>query len=117
MEKMEYTEMDHLIDKEKNVISIYKKLIADIRKFGPLKIEPKKTSIHLGNRYGFAGVYTRKDYLNLELHLDHKLTNNRVTKVEQASKNRFHHIIKLTNSKEVDNELLGWLKAAYELKK
>ena len=109
--------MDHFIVKEKNVITIYKNLIAKILKFGPLKIEPKKTSIHLGNRYGFAGVYTRKDYLNLELHLDYKLTKSRVTKVEQASKNRFHHTIKLTDAIEVDSQLVGWLKASYTLKK
>ena len=114
---MEYTELDHLKDKEPIVSSIYEKLIAELQKFGQLKIEPKKTSIHLGNRFGFAGVYTRKDYINLEVHLNHKLTGKRISKVEQASTNRFHHAIKLTSVKEVDKELLGWLKEAFELKK
>lgn len=114
---MEYTELDHLIDKEQIVTDIYEKLIAELHKFGQLKIEPKKTSIHLGNRFGFAGVYTRKDYINLEVHLNHKLKSDRVTKVEQASANRFHHTIKLTEPKDIDKELLTWLKEAYELKK
>ena len=114
---MEYTELDHLQDKEPVVTSIYEKLIGELQKFGQLKIEPKKTSIHLGNRFGFAGVYTRKDYINLEVHLNHKLVNNRVSKVEQASPNRYHHTVKLTSPKEVDKELLGWLKEAYDLKK
>ena len=114
---MEYTELDHLKDKEPIVSSIYERLIAELQKFGQLKIEPKKTSIHLGNRFGFAGVYTRKDYINLEVHLNHKLTGKRISKVEQASANRFHHTIKLTSVQEVDKELLGWLKQAYELKK
>lgn len=114
---MGYSELDHLNGKQKVVTDIYEKLIAALHKFGPLKIEPKKTSIHLGNKFGFAGVYTRKDYINLEVHLNHKLTNYRVAKVEQASANRFHHTIKLANPKEIDNELLAWLKEAYELKK
>lgn len=113
---MDYTEKDHLQDKLPVVASIYKKLVAELRKFGPLKIEPKKTSIHLGNRFGFAGVYTRKEYINLEVHLNHRLTNLRVSKVDQASANRFHHTIKLSDPKEVDNELLRWLKEAYDLK-
>jgi len=37
--------------------------------------------------------------------------------VEQASANRFHHTIKLTSEKDIDAELLAWLKQAYELKK
>jgi hypothetical protein len=114
---MEYTELDHLKDKDKIVTVIYEKLIAELQKFGALKIEPKKTSIHLGNRFGFAGVYTRKDYINLEVHLDYKLTSKRVLKVEQASANRFHHTIKLSSPKDIDKELLIWLKKAYELKK
>lgn len=114
---MGYSEIDHLNGKEKVVTDIYDKLIAELHKFGKLKIEPKKTSIHLGNRFGFAGVYARKDYINLEVHLNYKLTNDRVAKVEQASANRFHHTIKLTNPKEIDKELLAWLKKAYELKK
>lgn len=114
---MEFTELDHLEGKEKVVADIYEKLIAELQKFGQLKIEPKKTSIHLGNRFGFVGVYTRKDYINLEVHLNHKLVSKRVSKVEQASANRFHHTIKLTTPKDIDKELLTWLKEAYELKK
>ena len=114
---MEHTELNHLKDKEPVVTDIYERLIAELQKFGPLKIEPKKTSIHLGSRFGFAGVYTRKDYINLEVHLDHKLTSKRVSKVEQASANRYHHTIKLVNPNEIDGELLDWLQNAYDLKK
>ena len=114
---MEYSERDHLKTKEQIVTEIYENLIDQLHKFGQLKIEPKKTSIHLVNRFGFAGVYTRKDYINLEVHLNHKLTSGRVSKVEQASANRFHHTIKLTEPKDIDQELLTWLKEAYELKK
>lgn len=114
---MEYTEHDHLKDKEPIVSEIYTKLIEKLSKFGPIKIEPKKTSIHLGNRFGFAGVYTRKDYINLEVHLNYRLSSDRVSKIEQGSANRFHHTIRLTNPKDIDQELLIWLKEAYDLKK
>ena len=114
---MTYTEIDHLQDKEPEVVKTYHQLIKKLQEFGPIKIEPKKTSIHLGNRFGFAGVYTRKEYINLEVHLNYKLKSPRVTKVEQASANRYHHTIRLNNQKEVDKELLTWLREAYELKK
>jgi hypothetical protein len=114
---MDYSELDHLRDKDPIVAKIYERLITELQKFGQVKIEPKKTSIHLVNRFGFAGVYTRKEYINLEVHLNRKLTSKRVSKVEQASTNRFHHTIRLSDVNAVDKELLTWLREAYDLKK
>ena len=114
---MSYTELYHLKGKESEVVKTYYHLINKLKEFGPIRIEPKKTSIHLANRFGFAGVYTRKKYINLELHLNHRLDNPKVNKVEQASPNRYHHTVRLNNQKEIDKELLSWLREAYELKK
>ena len=111
-----FTEQDHLTGKDPIVPLIYKKLIREVQKFGPVKIEPKKTSIHLINRFGFAGVVPRKNYINLEVHLNHKIKNKRMDKVEQASANRYNHTIMVYSPAEVDEELLGWLKEAYDLK-
>jgi hypothetical protein len=113
---MEASEKLHFDGKDAVVKKIYEKLVLGMKVFGPVKIEPKKTSIHLANRFGFAGVYTRSDYINLEIHLDHKLVSPRVVKVDKASANRFHHTVKLSAEKDVDRELLGWLKEAYQLK-
>ena len=51
---MEYTELSHLEGKEPVVSQIYERLICELQKFGPIKIDPKKTSIHLSNRFGFC---------------------------------------------------------------
>lgn len=113
---MIYTVNHHLQNKEPVVSEIYDKLLDEIKKSGPVKVEPKKTSIHWVNRFAFAGIYVRKNFINLEFHLSRKLVSNRVSKVEQGSVNRFHHTIKLSDAKEIDKELLSWLKEAYELK-
>ena len=109
-------ESDHFKGKDPVVQAIYDRLLKACKKFGPVAIEPKLTSIHLVSRYAFAGVYTRSDYLRLELHLSKPLESKRVVKVEKASANRFHHTIKLSSVKEVDAELIGWLQDAYKLK-
>ena len=106
---MTYNEADHLDGKDKVVARIYEKLLNELNKFGPVRIEPKKTSIHLANRFGFAGVYTRSNYVNLEFHQDKRVQHKRIQKVEQASANRYHHVVKLNGPQEVDKELLGWL--------
>lgn len=114
---MDYTVLDHLNGKEQIVTDLYRKLLDELQNIGPIKIEPQKTSIHLGNRFGFAGIYTRKDYINLEIHLGYKLSHVRVLKVEQSSANRFHHSIRLKSLEDIDQQLISWLREAYELKK
>ncbi len=39
----------------------------------------------------------------------------RVAKVEQVSAHRYHNELKLERPEQVDDELAGWLRAAYEL--
>lgn len=114
---MPYTETDHLKGKDPVVSRMYDALIRQLRHFGPVTIDPNKTSIHLVNRFAFAGVYTRRNYINLVIPLSRMLDSPRVARSEQASANRFHHTVKLALEKDIDAELLSWLKEAYVLKK
>ncbi|MGZ3617616.1 MAG: DUF5655 domain-containing protein [Ktedonobacteraceae bacterium] len=101
--------------KDEIVQAIYTRLLQALHTFGPVQEEPKKTSIHLVHSTGFAGVHPRKSYLYLNLRTDSPIGNPRITKTEQVSKNRFHNELKLTSPDEIDEELLGWLRDAYEL--
>jgi len=103
------------VGKDENVQAIYTRLLEVMRTLGPVKEEPKKTSIHLVRNAGFAGVHPRKSYLYLNLRTDYPIDNPRITKTEQVSKNRFHNELKLNSPDEVDEELIGWLKDAYTL--
>jgi hypothetical protein len=111
-----FSEQDHLQGKDPIVNLIYKKLIKEVQQFGPIKIEPKKASIQLANRFSFCGIFVRKNCLNLEIHMNHKLKSKKFTKVEQVSANRYVHAITVFSPTEVNEELLTWLKEAYELK-
>lgn len=105
----------HFTGKSPAVHEIYDRLMKALRKFGPVVEEPKKTSIHLVHGSALAGVSTRKDALWLNIRLDHKIASPRIDKVEQVSAKRFHNELKLTSPAEVDAELVGWLKEAYDL--
>ena len=98
-----------------SVQETYNKLVNVIRQFGPVGEDPKKTSIHLINKTALAGVATRKDYLILTVKSDRELKSLRIHKTERVSAKRFHHEVKLASPDEVDSELIGWLKDAYEL--
>jgi hypothetical protein len=111
----DFTVESHFVGKEPVVRDTYNSLIKAIKRFGELGEEPHKTSIHLVNRSAFAGVATRKGYLLLTIKTDYPIDNPRVTKTEQVSRNRFHHLVKLERPEAVDVELLKWLKDAYQL--
>lgn len=109
-----YTVDDQFVGKERVVREIYEALLGALRPLGAVVEEPKKSSIHLANGSGFAGVHTRKDYLNLNLVSSTPIESPRVNKLEQVSKNRYHNLIRLDSAADVDEELQGWLKSAYE---
>jgi len=110
-----HTVRQHFEDRTSAVRAIYDRILAAARRFGPFQEEPKKTSIHLARKTAFAGVATRKNALILTLKSATDLKSPRISKHEQASANRWHLEVRLDDPAQVDNELVGWLKAAYEL--
>src|SRR5689334_9943565 len=114
MTETAYTVDDQFIGKAPGVRAVYDLLVAQLRRFGPVHEQPKKTSIHLANASGFAGVHTRKDYIILNIRSDHPIDSPRIVKSEQVSKSRYHQEVKIQSLDDVDAELLGWLKAAYD---
>ena len=101
--------------KDAVVPAIYQRLLAALRPLGPVEQQPKKTSIHLARGTGFAGVHPRKSAIILNLRLARPLEGQRVVKAEQVSKNRYHNEVRLTSPDDVDAELTGWLREAYDL--
>lgn len=99
------------------VRATYDRLIAVLGTIGPFRVEAKKTSIHLVRTSGFAGVHPRRRSLTLNLRTDQPIASPRIAKVEQVSRNRYHNEIKLKSPESIDEELIGWLRAAYELER
>jgi hypothetical protein len=97
------------------VKATYAALLKASRALGPVREDPKKTSIHLVHDAAFAGVSTRKDSLILTIKADHELVNPRVFRTQHTSARRWHVDIRLTRPADVDGELRGWLADSYRL--
>jgi Domain of unknown function (DUF5655) len=110
-----HTVKEHFENRAPEVKATYAAILKAAKKFGPVKEEAKKTSIHLVRKSAFAGVATRKTALILTLKSDSDIANKRIAKREQASAHRWHLEVKLENPEQVDGEILTWLKQAYEL--
>ncbi len=106
---------EHFTRKPEQLRTLYDRLVAMAEKFGPVEQDPKKTSIHLNRGTAFAGVAVRRDCVVLTIKADGPIDSPRVIKSEQTSAKRFHHEVKLAAVKDLDAELRGWLKSAYEL--
>ena len=111
----QYSVSCHFAGKDPIVLEVYQYLLSEIRKFGPVVEEPKKTSNHLVNKSAFAGVMTRKSALIFNIKSATPINDARIVHAERVSSNRFHEEVKLNSPAEVDPLLLGWLKFAYEI--
>ena len=110
-----HTVREHFVNRAPQVKATYDEILRAAKKFGPVKEEAKKTSIHLVRKTAFAGVATRKTALILTLKSDTDVVDKRIARREQASAHRWHLEFKLEGPEQVDQELLAWIGKAYDL--
>ena len=117
MEKLknEVSVDNHFRDRSPLVRAIYDSLLKAAKRFGPVREDPKKTSIHLVRKTAFAGIQTRREWLILTVKSRDDIRSPRVMKREQTSANRWHLEVKLSGPDEVDAEIIGWLEKAYDI--
>ncbi|MEM1146368.1 MAG: DUF4287 domain-containing protein [Pseudomonadota bacterium] len=91
---------------------IYEAIIAFVSGFGEaLEVDPKKTSVSLRRSKQFALIQpSTKTRIDLGLNLKGIAPQGRL----EAMKGMCTHKVKLTQVAEFDDEVKGWLKAAYD---
>ena len=62
-----------------------------------------------------AGAHPKNAWLDLTIRSEKPIRSARVHSQEQVSKNRWHQDVRLTSAKDVDAEVVSWLKSAYAL--
>ena len=85
------------------------------KNIGPLKIESLPCCIHLVSNYTFSGVWALKDKIRIDFRIDSKIESKKIWKMIKMSANRYLYYLDIKDKKEVDKELLGWIKKAYFL--
>ena len=107
-----------------NALSIYTVLRERIMAFDDgVSVRLGKSQLSFYGRHMFAAVSflpcrkaakRPKDYLTLTIGLSYRLPSPRVDIATEPWPGRWTHHIMLTDSSEVDDELLAWLYEAYE---
>jgi predicted transport protein len=104
-------------DKSPVTRELYDHLLERVKALGPIVEETKNTSAHIvAGKGAFLGVHPRASGLLVNIVLDHTPASARVAKSEQVSKCRFHNEVKISSQEDVDEELMGWIGQAYQLK-
>lgn len=115
MKSQTHTVEQHFAKSRPEVRATYDRIVEITTRFGPIREEPKKTSIHLVNRTAFAGVATRRDSLILTVKAASDLDHPRIIKHERTSANRWHLDFRLEGPDQLDSELVSWLRDAFVL--
>jgi Domain of unknown function (DUF5655) len=79
-----------------------------------VRVVPEKTRIAFQVRMSFAAVTLRRDRL-AHVVLARRLENPRFTKIESISPRNHVHSFCLYSRKELDREVLAWLREAYRV--
>ena len=97
---------------------LYDDLLSEMRKeVGHFRVDSIHCCIHFVTNFTFAAVYALKDKIRVSFTLNHKIENSRIRKSVQISKNRYNYNVDIEERKKIDDELMNWLKEAYEMRK
>lgn len=95
-----------------------RRVLADI---GQVDIKVQKTQIAFSNRHRFAFVSflpVRKakerpeNYIVVTFGLGHRIASPRIDAATEPYPNRWTHHVLISGEEEIDDELMGWIKAA-----
>ncbi len=92
---------------------IHDKLLAALRKFGDFEEAPKKTYVSYRRQRQFAMIGPATN-TRVEVGINLKDLAGSDRLLAEPAGRMCSHKVKLTDAKDVDAELIGWLKAAYE---
>ena len=107
----------HFINREPWLQELYQKLILALQNIGQFRIEPAKEGIMLKRNATFAWIKIQKKCLVLSFTLDLEIDEFPVYKTLKRSKSRWGHAVKMDSEDQIDGQILGWIREAWNLQK
>jgi len=106
---------NHLRLAHPHVVQAYDALVSRLRKLGRVRIDAVKSSINFASKYHFAGVAIKKDRLRVGFLAEKIIDDERIARVEKLGSKRVALTLVVRSPNDLDDEVMGWLAAAYEL--
>lgn len=106
---------DHFENKAPSIRATYDKLITELKKIGPITVNPVKHGIMIKAATTFVALKPKRDRLDLEFILNKEIVDFSVHKTVRYSPRRFAHFVALEKPGDVTRKLIKWLRDSYEL--
>src|ERR1043166_6698075 len=105
----------HFAKRPPELRALFDALAQAVSACGPAEVLPEKTHIAFHRRMSFLSVYPRKDHLILGFVLAARVEHPRFESVQTFSPRNHLHSLRLRSIGEIDDELRGWIRAAYDV--
>lgn len=105
----------HFRDREPGLRETFDTLVARLREHGPVRIDAVASGINLASKHHFGGVSVRRDYLRVGFLAKDAISPARIVRTQRLGPNRVGHSVVLRGPADVDDQLIAWLNAAYDL--
>ena len=92
---------------------IHEKLMEEINKFGEFEIVPKKGYVSLRRKKQFVMIGPKTN-TRFEVGINARDLKKNARLLEQPKGSMCNYIVNVTDAREVDPELVAWIKSAYE---
>jgi len=106
---------EHLAHTSPDAQKAFDKLMRGVRRFGPVSVSSVKHVILLKAGTTFLAIKPKKDRIDIEFLLEKEIVDFRIIKTVRASKRRIAHFSVLEHPRDVNAQLLRWLKQSYIL--
>jgi hypothetical protein len=107
---------EHFRGRNPDLRGIFDELVRRLRKLGPVKVDPVKTSINLTARHHFGAVAVRGTFLRLGFLGERRIEDHRIVHIERLGPGKFGHSVVIESVADLDDVVMDWLAAAYRLR-
>jgi hypothetical protein len=107
---------EHFRGRNPELRTVFDAIVSKLRKLGPLKVDPVKTSINLTAGRHFAGVTVRGTFLRVGFFAPTRIVDPRIVHFERLGPDRVGHSVVVESVDDLDDQLLAWLTHAYRMR-
>lgn len=104
----------HFINKDPQVKVVFNKILEVVQGFNNSRMNSVKNAILFTSGSNFLAIKPKKKWLDIEFVLPYEANLFPVYKTVQVNKAMWAHFVRIESESEVDEELIGWLRDAYD---
>lgn len=105
----------HFIAQEPQVRATYDTLESKLNAIIDFEISPVINAIMFTSETTFLAIKPKKRWIDLEFSLDYNANEFPIHKIVRISKTRFAHFVSVQQPGDIDDQLIEWIKQAYQL--